>query len=169
NLYTNYDGNGNGFGDTLVSCESSDIERCYAYAAINGENSDTVTLVLSNKSFDSKTTAHITLDSEYDNAHLYGMNNMAARVFDMGGSEDGSVNVSGNTVTYEMEPKTVSLLVITREDKTETTESEGESSETGKETAAESSDLKYALIGTGTAAAVIAAVIALVRKKSTER
>ncbi|MCR5122335.1 MAG: glycoside hydrolase family 44 protein [Ruminococcus sp.] len=168
NLYTNYDGNGNGFGDTLVSCESSDIERCYAYAAINGENSDTVTLVLSNKSFDSKTTANITLDSEYDNAHLYGMNNMAARVFDMGGSEKGVVTVSGNTVTYEMEPETVSLLVITRESKAEFAESEGESSETAGET--KSSKLKYALIGAGTAAAaVIAAVVAFTRKKSTER
>ena len=53
-LYTNYDGKGNGFGDTLVSCASDDIDRSTAYASTFGESSDVVTLVVTNKSFNEK-------------------------------------------------------------------------------------------------------------------
>ena len=159
NLYTNYDGSGSGFGDTLVSCESGDIGLCTAYAAVNGESEDTVTLVLTNKSFDSKTTANIVLNGEYDHAHLYGMNNMAARVFDMGGDDKGSVTVQGNTVTYEMEPETVSMLVITREAKPDEpapqAEQPSEEKNGSSKTAAVSAGAAGAAVLLGGAAAVL--------------
>ena len=114
-LYTNYDGKGSAFGDTLVSCTTDDIETSAAYAAINGDNEDVVTLVVTNKAFDEKTTANISLGSDYGYAHLYGINSMAAQVFDMSDSENGAVDISGSTLTLEMEPRTVSLLVIARD------------------------------------------------------
>ncbi len=114
NLYTNYDGQGNGFGDTLVSCTSDDIETSTAYAAINGDDTDVITLVVTNKSFSDKTTANISLDGEYSYAHLYGINSMAAEVFDMSDS-NSAVTLNGSNISYEMEPRTVSLLVIAKD------------------------------------------------------
>jgi hypothetical protein len=114
NLYRNYDGNGGAFGDTLVSCVSDDIETSTAYAAINGDNEDVITLVVTNKSFSDKTTANISLDGEYSYAHLYGINSMAAEVFDMSDS-NSAVTLNGSNISYEMEPRTVSLLVIAKD------------------------------------------------------
>ncbi|MBR2305286.1 MAG: glycoside hydrolase family 44 protein [Ruminococcus sp.] len=113
-LYNNYDGKGGSFGDTLVSCESDNIEASTAYASINGDNTDVVTLVITNKAFADKTTANITLDSEYSYAHLYGITDMAAEVFDMT-NQNPAVKINGKTVTYEMEPRTVSLLVLAKD------------------------------------------------------
>ena len=114
NLYRNYDGNGSAFGDTLVSCVSDDIETSTAYAAINGDNEDVITLVVTNKAFSDKTTANIDLGSEYKYAHLYGINSMAADIFDMTDS-NSAVTISGDKISLEMEPRTVSLLVIAKD------------------------------------------------------
>lgn len=115
-LYTNYDGNGSGFGDTLVDCESDNIELSTAYAAINGESEDVITLVITNKSFSEKTTANINIsgDNNYKYVHLYGLNSFSPQVFDMTDS-NSTVTVSGNAISYEMEPETVSLLVIAKD------------------------------------------------------
>ena len=113
-LYTNYDGKGSGFGDTLVSCESSDIETATAYAAVNGKSDDVITLVVTNKSFDEPTTANISLGGEYKSAHLYGINSMSPQVFDMTDNAP-SVKLSGDSLTLEMQPRTVSLLVISKD------------------------------------------------------
>ena len=131
NLYTNYDGQGSGFGDTLVSCESDDIGTSTAYAAVNGSSDDLITLVVTNKSFRDKTTAKIKLGSEYGYAKLYGLSSMAAQVFEMGDSENGAVTLSGDTITYEMEPETVSLIVIGRDKDHARTESGAEASDSG--------------------------------------
>ena len=114
NMFTDYDGKGSSFGDTLVSCQSDDIETSVAYAAINGDSSDTVTLVVTNKSFGETTTANISLDSEYKYAHLYGINSMAAQVFDMTDS-NSAVKLNGSSISLEMQPRTVSLLVISKD------------------------------------------------------
>lgn len=114
NLYTNYDGSGSGFGDTLVSCTTDDIETSTAYAAINGDNEDVITLVVTNKAFDDKTTANIELGNEYKYAHLYGINSMSSQLFDMTDSNP-AVTLNGSSLTLEMEPRTVSLLVIAKD------------------------------------------------------
>ena len=114
NLYTNYDGKGSGFGDTLVSCESDDIETSTAYAAIKGDSEDEITLVVTNKAFSESTTASIDLGGEYKNAHLYGINSMAAQFFDMTDSSP-AVRLEGSRVTLEMQPRTVSMLVLSKE------------------------------------------------------
>ena len=46
NLYTNYDGKGAAFGDTLVETATEDVSKSYAYAAINGKDDTKVTMVL---------------------------------------------------------------------------------------------------------------------------
>ena len=49
NLYTNYDGKGAAFGDTLVEASTEDVSKSCAYAAIDGKDDSKVTLVLANK------------------------------------------------------------------------------------------------------------------------
>lgn len=164
NLYTNYDGKGNGFGDTLVSCETDDIATSTAYAAINGEDADVVTLVVTNKAFSDKTTANIKLDDDYGYVHLYGLSSMAAQVFDMGDSENGAVDISGDTVTYEMEPETVSLLVIAKDkaslEKKETEKTESKAEE--KKNSSKALPIAGACAG---GAAIVSAVVYMQTRK----
>ena len=163
-LYNNYDGKGGSFGDTLVSCESDNIEASTAYASINGDNTDVVTLVITNKAFADKTTANITLDSEYSYAHLYGITDMAAEVFDMT-DQNPAVKINGKTVTYEMEPRTVSLLVLAK-DKSALEKKNGQKASSSQ---AEQSEKKsnLPLIGgiAGGAALLAGGAVMLARKK----
>lgn len=168
-LYTNYDGQGSGFGDTLVYCETDNIELSTAYAAVDDANDDVITLIVSNKSFKDKTTANISITGgEYSYVHLYGLNNFAPEVFDMTDSNP-AVTISGDTITYEMEPETVSLLVIGKDKaavdnyqtKTDTAVTDKAPSKTKK------SSITKLLPIIGGAAAALCAVIAalLIRKK----
>lgn len=117
-LYTNYDGEGRGFGDTLVYCESDNIELSTAYAAINGDNDDVITFVVTNKSFSEKTTANIEIngDKDYSYVHVYGIDSSASVLSDI--TDTANVSISGNTLLYSMEPQTVSLLVIAKDEST---------------------------------------------------
>ena len=114
-LFTNFDENGGHFGDTLRYTVSQNEAVSTAYASTYGDNADVITLVVTNKSFKDKTTANIKIKGgEYSYVHLYGLNNFAPQVFDMTDSNP-AVQISDNTITYEMEPETVSLLVIAKD------------------------------------------------------
>ncbi len=116
NLYTNYDGNGSGFGDTLVSCESDNTELSTAYASIFGDGTDVVTLVVTNKSFNEKTAARIALEGgDYRCVKVYNISSASPEIVDI--TNSGRATIEGNIVTYEMEPETVSLLVISKDEK----------------------------------------------------
>ena len=168
-LYTNYDGNGSGFGDTLVYCETDNIELSTAYAAVNEVSDDVITLVVTNKSFKDKTTANISIaGGEYSYVHLYGMNSFSPQVFDMTDSNP-AVTVSGDTITYEMEPETVSLLVIGKDknavDTLQMPNGSAVADSASAETEKSSRSGLYAVIG-GAAAAICAVLAAvLIRKK----
>ncbi len=112
-LYTNYNGKGSGFGDTLVYCETDNIDLSTAYAAVDADSDDVITLIVINKSFNDRTTANITIEGEtdYGYVHLYGLDSTIAAISDLTDNSD-SVTISGDTITYEMEPESVSLLVI---------------------------------------------------------
>ncbi|MBQ8298095.1 MAG: glycoside hydrolase family 44 protein, partial [Ruminococcus sp.] len=74
NLYTNYDGEGSAFGDTLVEAETDDLSLAAAFAAVNGEDDSEVTMVLSNKDMTRTENAVITLsgtDTDYQSAVVY--------------------------------------------------------------------------------------------------
>ncbi len=75
NLYTNYDGSGAKFGDTLVQAERSDIEKSSVYAAINGTDESRLNVVLMNKSQTDTQNANIQITSGagYDSAKVYGI------------------------------------------------------------------------------------------------
>lgn len=74
-LYTNYDGNGSHFGDTLVTASTSDITKGTAYASIHGADESKLNMVLTNKSLTDVQNAVINIDSgaEYTSAKVYGI------------------------------------------------------------------------------------------------
>lgn len=74
-LYTNYDGNGASFGDTLVRSSTSDYTKSTSYASIDGSDESKVNIVLTNKSLTETQNAAITLDSgaSYTSAKVYGI------------------------------------------------------------------------------------------------
>ena len=174
-LYTNYDGKGSGFGDTLVSCQSGDIETSTAYASVDEGSNDVVKLVITNKAFEDNTEAAIKISggSEYKYAHLYSMNKMAPKVFDLGEGKD-KLTLSGDTVTLTMEPETVSMLVLSKDEIAEAPDPETSgadpeaASAADKDTSEEKSDTPIGLIVGGIcagAAALAAAVFFIIRKK----
>lgn len=126
NLYTNYDGNGNGFGNTMVSADSNNIKRSTVYAAIDNDNTDTVRVILINKSVNDATPAVITIESEkeYKCAEIYTLTDEAKLIQ----RQKNFTGITGNRLTYEMPPMSVTELVLVRE--------EGNLSDDGFETAA---------------------------------
>lgn len=82
NLYTNYDGIGAKFGDTLVQANTEDTERSSAYAAINGTNESKLNVVLMNKSQTESQNATIKINSgaDYDAAKVYGITSDSSEI-----------------------------------------------------------------------------------------
>ncbi len=72
-LYTNYDGNGSCFGNTLVGASTSDIEKSTAYAAIQGTDESKLNLVVTNKNLTESQNTVISIDSSamYSSAKVY--------------------------------------------------------------------------------------------------
>lgn len=118
NLYTNYDENGNGFGDTLVSCESENMEVT-GYASIDGDEEDVVKLVVMNKSFDEEKDVVIDLenDVEYSYVHSYGIVPDFSIVFDFS-EENEDITIENGKIKYKMQPQAVSMLVIAKDKET---------------------------------------------------
>lgn len=74
-LYTDYDGKGAKFGDTLVQANAADIDKSSAYAAINGTDESKLNVVLMNKSQTESQNANIQITSgaDYNTAKVYGI------------------------------------------------------------------------------------------------
>lgn len=109
--------------------------------------------MVTNKAFGEKTTADIRLDGEYSSVRLYGINSTEAKVLDLadGGS---AVKLNGDSITLEMEPRTVSLLVISKESPVSVQNEEAEITDTPEESAANENSFPLPLM-IGIAAAVI--------------
>ncbi|MBP3380528.1 MAG: glycoside hydrolase [Ruminococcus sp.] len=112
NLYTNYDGKGGHFGDTLVPTKTDDVAQASSYAAINGSDKGTVTAMLTNKSFSDSENAVISLensDAGYEAAAVYAVygDSDEIRLIDI-------INdVSGNKVNVTLPALSAAMVVIT--------------------------------------------------------
>ncbi|WP_298482781.1 glycoside hydrolase family 44 protein [uncultured Ruminococcus sp.] len=123
NLYTNYDGEGAAFGDTLVEAQTEDLSKATAFAAIDGTDDSEVTLVLSNKSMTDSEQATISLEgasTDYQSAVVYAITQESSDIKII----DVQNDISGNQVTVELPPLSVAQIVISNEktDKTITEE-----------------------------------------------
>lgn len=110
NLYTNYDGKGASFGDTLVNTKTSDIEKATAYAAINGSDESKVTLVLTNKDLKNAQNATIQVkgDADYSSAAIYGITDKSSDIELLGAVN----NIENNTFTVEIPALSVVQIEI---------------------------------------------------------
>ncbi len=111
NLYTNYDGKGASFGDTLVSAETEDLSKAAAFASINGEDDSVVTMTLSNKDASSEENAVITLtgsDKNYQSAVVYAITQDSSEIKII----DVQNDISGNQLTVTLPALSVAQIVI---------------------------------------------------------
>ena len=114
NLYTNYDGNGGAFGDTLVESSSADLSKAAIFAAIDGSDDSEVTTVISNKDKENTEKAVISLegtDTDYQSAVVYAITQDSSDIEIL----DVQNDVSGNQVTVELPPLSVAQVVISDE------------------------------------------------------
>ena len=111
NLYTNYDGEGSAFGDTLVEAKTEDISKAAAFAAIDGNDDSEVGVVLSNKNKTASERAVINLEgasSEYKSAVVYAVtpDHSDIRIIDV------QNDLSGDTIEVELPALSVAHVVI---------------------------------------------------------
>ncbi len=114
NLYTNYDGKGSNFGDTLVESSTEDISLSTAYAAIDSGDTSEVTVVVSNKDKTKTQKSVIDIsgsDKDYKSAVVYAITQDSSeiRVIEVDNE------VSGNKIEVELPPLSVAQVVISDE------------------------------------------------------
>ena len=111
NLYTNYDGEGAAFGDTLVEASTEDISKATAYAAIDGNDDSGVTVVVSNKDSEKAENAVISLegtDTNYKSAVVYAITQDSSEIRII----DVQNDLTGNSFTVELPPMSVAQVVV---------------------------------------------------------
>lgn len=111
-LYTNYDGKGSTFGDTLVPTKTDDVSLASSYASVNGDDYGTITAMLTNKSFTESENAKISLknaDTDYEAAAVYAVygDSEEIRLIDI--IED----VNNNEVNVTLPALSAAMIVIT--------------------------------------------------------
>lgn len=111
NMFTNYDGGGNGFGDTLIKseCENGDIS---VYSSIDGNDENTVKIIITNHSLNDDTPVEINLaaDGKYQSAKVYSLYGDSAEIRSMPSVE----NIAENTFLYALPPLSVTEFVVNR-------------------------------------------------------
>lgn len=109
NMFTNYDGNGNGFGDTLIKSEYEN-EDISVYSSIDGSDENTVKIIVTNHLIHDETPVEISLASEgkYQSAEVYSLYGDSMEIMAMPAVED----ISENTFSYTLPPLSVTEFVI---------------------------------------------------------
>ncbi|MBQ5320022.1 MAG: glycoside hydrolase [Oscillospiraceae bacterium] len=109
NMFTNYDGAGNGFGDTLVKtvCENDKIS---VYSSVDSEDDSVVKIIAVNKDIHGETPVSIAVSSEVEfaNAEVYELYGDKAEIR----VADGIENISENSFTYTLKPLSVTEFVV---------------------------------------------------------
>lgn len=110
NLYTDYDGYGNGFGDTAVEADNGGDVMSSVYSSIDGTDITEMKTVLINKNQNKLKTASINIVSDigYEMAEVYFFNSESSEINRL----DSDLEIESNAVTFDMEPLTVYMLVF---------------------------------------------------------
>ncbi len=125
NMFTNYDGKGSGFGDTLVKSEYENKDVS-VYSSIDGENEDTVKIIVTNRSLHEETPLELSLssNSEYKSAEVYALYGDSSEIRAM-----PAATVEGNKLTYSLQPLSVTEFVVSRNSAAAPSESSRDASE----------------------------------------
>lgn len=109
NMFTNYDGAGNGFGDTLVKtvCENENIS---VYSSVDGEDENTLKIIAINKSIHDETPVNIAVSSEnkFVTSEVYELYGDSAEIR----SADNIESISDNKFSYTLKPLSVTEFVL---------------------------------------------------------
>lgn len=112
NLYTNYDGKGGSFGDTLVSTKTDDVEKSIAYASINGDDASTVTVVMANKDSAKSEKATINVNGgKYKSAVVYAVTQDSSDIKII----DIQNDITDDAVTVTLPPYSAATVVLSGE------------------------------------------------------
>ncbi len=114
NLYTNYDYNGSGVGDTVLEVKNSD-EEALAYAFSNSDSFDTVWLILANKSPNAQKTFNISINSmrDFSVSNMYTISGNSSEIV---ANTDNLPDVAERKTEVALPEKSVCLLVLKTRD-----------------------------------------------------
>lgn len=109
NMFTDYDGKGNGFGDTLIKNEYEN-ENISVYSSIDGSDENTVKVIVTNHSIHNETPVEISLasDEKYQSAEVYSLYGDSMEIMAMPAVED----IAENTFLYTLPPLSVTEFII---------------------------------------------------------
>lgn len=109
NLYTNYDGKGSAFGETLMPTATEDVSKSSAYAAKNSDAS-MITVMVTNKSLTDSEHAVITLSGAaktYKKAAVYGITSASTDIKLL-----DTVDVSGGKVEVTLPAYCAAMIAV---------------------------------------------------------
>lgn len=114
NMFTNYDGAGNGFGNTLVKSEY-DNEDISVYSSIEDDNENIVKIIVTNRSVHEETPVRITLssDNKYSDAEVYSLYGDSSEIHGL----DGIDKISDNSFEYSLKPLSVTEFIVHKKEK----------------------------------------------------
>ena len=105
NMFTNYDGHGSAFGDTLVESKTDDRNMLSVYSSVDKDNTDKVKIIAVNKSLHEETPVNIAIEGEekYSSARVYGLYGDTAEIKQMTAVD----KINGNSFSYTLPPLSV--------------------------------------------------------------
>lgn len=160
NMFTNYDGNGSGFGDTLVKSENSNGDIS-VYSSTDGENGDTVKIIVTSRSLHDDTSVEISISSEnaYENTEVYSLYGDSAEIRAMPAVE----KIEGNSFGYVIPPLSVTEFVVKKTVENVSGDYSDDSSDNGK--SSETKTVLPVIAGIAGVGAVAAALAVIIKKK----
>lgn len=109
NLFTNYDGNGSGFGDHLVYADNGNDSMSSVYAAVDSDEPDVLRIIVTNKQMVNTKDFEIELNSDeftYELENVFAINSSDASInkTDLEGfeSEDNKISFTADTLSVYM-------------------------------------------------------------------
>lgn len=111
NMFTDYDGQGNGFGDTLVESSSSDRNTVSVYSAVDSGNDDGLLKIIAvNKSINDDTPVKISLTGEkkFSSAKVYSLYGDTTDIRRL----DDVEKISDNEFSYTLPALSVTEFVV---------------------------------------------------------
>ena len=113
NMYTNYDGLGSSFGNTLVKSDNGGDIMSSVYSAINNNESSLKTILINkNDELAKKVKVNITSDAQYSLANVYCLNSETSDIIFIEQFDD----IENNSFDYEMEPLSIYLFEFKSKD-----------------------------------------------------
>lgn len=109
NMFTNYDGLGNGFGNTLVKSENGN-GNISVYSSIDNDDESVVKIIVTNRSVRENCDVSIALssDNKYSSADVYSLYGNSPKIQALGSID----KISGNSFEYSLKPLSVTQFIV---------------------------------------------------------